>query len=466
MSKKLRFLVILSLILSFFVLAPLLILYSQGYHFYLDPESNRIKITQTGGIAIKVNPNGASVFLNGEFTERTSLLSSSVYINNLKPQKYNIKVEMESYYPWEKNLNVEEKHVAEAKNILLIPRDLEFRNLTSATEDFWIISEKEIILKEYSPEEEWSLKIFDLENNLKSHLISEKEISSKKPALLGLKYSSDLEEIILKIDLKERMIFYIIDLKQSSPELTPLDFLEIDIEEVEFNPQNPETLFFFRNGTLSQTNISGKNPQIVLQEITAYQFVQNNIYYLKDNGYICKNNLLFNSEQKLNNTPFSLKEKAKYQIKTINDYIFLLENDLLYFLNPVEEIFKKLSEKVKEIRFSTDSQKVVFFNNYEIWVFFLEEQKSQPKKEAFSKQLLIRFSEEINDVFWLNSYYLIFNLEKKIKVIEIDDRDKINSYEIFSSELSLEKLNWDFVNKSLYFLSDKKIFLSIKLDYL
>ncbi|KPJ55462.1 hypothetical protein AMJ49_07100 [Parcubacteria bacterium DG_74_2] len=186
MTKKARIILIFVLISLFFLITPVLILYSQGYRFDFENK----KITKTGGLFLKVLPKNADVFLDGRLKEKTSFFFGSVYINNLLPKKYNIRVEKEDYSVWEKNLEVKEKEVVEAKNITLIPKNLELQILSKEIEDFWILSEKEVILKEPAKdtvdENEWALKIFNLENNLKSHLISEKEISNKEPELLEL----------------------------------------------------------------------------------------------------------------------------------------------------------------------------------------------------------------------------------------------------------------------------------------
>ena len=80
---------------------------------------------------------------------------------------------------------------------------------------------------------------------------------------------------------------------------------------------------------------------------------------------------------------------------------------------------------------------------------FLEEEKEQPKKQAMEKQFINRFSEKVQNVSWLNSYYLIISMENKNKIIEIDDRDKINSYDL---ALATEKLLWDSSGKRLFFI--------------
>ncbi|MGB2762467.1 MAG: hypothetical protein WBC21_02900 [Minisyncoccales bacterium] len=453
MSKKTRTILICVLISLFFLITPILILYSQGYRFDFNSPDGGIKITQTGGLFLKVLPKNTEVFLDGKLNEKTSFFFGSVYIDNLLPKKYNIRVEKEGYNIWEKNLEVKEKEVIEAKNIILIPKNLELQTLSQQVEDFWILSKEKVILKEIS-EDEWALKIFNLENNLKSHLISEKEISKKEPELLELKISPNGEKVILKIGLKERLEHFILDLTESPNKLIFFDSLlpEPDIEKLDFHPQEPNIIFFFKNEKLFEFELSENSSQLVLEGILTYKILENSIYYIDKSGYIFKNNSSFGFEEKINNVPFPLKKEIKYTLKVEQGFIFILENNILYLFNPEKKDFEKIFEPIKNTKISPDGKKILYFNEHEIWTMFLEEQKEQPKKEAMAKQFLNRFSEKINNVSWLNSHYLIFNLEGKIKVIEIDDRDKMNNYELYSG---IKKFNWSSEFKQLYILTKK-----------
>ncbi len=139
---------------------------------------------------------------------------------------------------------------------------------------------------------------------------------------------------------------------------------------------------------------------------------------------------------------------------------FLLEeNDILYIFNGNKKSFQKLFEPVKNFKFSPDSQKLVYFNDYEIWVLFLEKKYDQPQKEAEEQLFITRFSEKIDEVFWYTNHYLIFNTGDKIKIAEIDDRDRINTVDL--TEFKEPKIFWG--NKKLYILSEENLYVSEEL---
>ncbi len=101
---------------------------------------------------------------------------------------------------------------------------------------------------------------------------------------------------------------------------------------------------------------------------------------------------------------------------------------------------------------SSDGQKVIEADKHEIWVKFLEDEK---------KIFLVRFSEIIGKVFWLNNYYLIFNVGDKIKVAETDDRDRLNIIDI--AEFKNPEIFWDTAGGKLYILSEGALYVSEKL---
>ncbi len=122
MTKTKRTLFFLACLLSFLLLAPFVVLYSQGYRMDFQER----KIVQTGAIYLKVWPGEARVYLNGDFEKKVSGFSRSLLIKNLLPKKYSVEVKKDGYQTWQKELRTDEKKVTEAKNIILFPENPEF----------------------------------------------------------------------------------------------------------------------------------------------------------------------------------------------------------------------------------------------------------------------------------------------------------------------------------------------------
>lgn len=272
MNKNFRSTLFFVCFILFLIVAPLMILSSQGYRVDLNPPEGRIKITQTGGLFLRVSPRQAEIFLDSKLKETTDFFFSSALIENLIPKKYQVLVKKQGYHSWQKEMEIREKEVTAIDNIFLFPENPEFKALT-------------------------------------------KEETSQ--------------------------------------------FL---------------TLF-------------NDNQEITLDEL-------------------------------------------------------LLDQDIYQAL-----------EQMNGFKLSPDSKKLIYFSDHEIWILFLKEKQNQPYKEAGEKLFLMRLSEKIKDVLWLNSYYLVFSTENKIKISEIDERDRINIIDLV--EYENPEIFFNKKDKRLYILSNE-----------
>lgn len=106
---------------------------------------------------------------------------------------------------------------------------------------------------------------------------------------------------------------------------------------------------------------------------------------------------------------------------------------------------------------SSDKKKVIEANEHEIWIWFPQKQNEQSLNGESDRLFLTRFSEKIGQVLWLNDYYLIFTLGEKIKIVEIDERDRLNMVDV--AEFENPTLFWDRDTKELYVLSANELYL-------
>ena len=420
MTKKTRTILFLICLFLFILIAPSVIFYSQGYRIDINPPAGGIKITQTGGLFLKIVPKQVEVFVDGKLKKKTDFFFGSVLIENLLPKKYKIQIKKEGYYPWEKNLEIKEKEVTEVKNIVLIQENPNFSILTREVKDFWVSpDERKIILFEEN-EKGWGLKLFDLERNVKSHLIDEKDIFREKVELFDLEFSSDSKEIFLEVGMEEQIKHFILEIDKIPPVLA---------ESEEHLPPFENTL--------------------------TYKAVGQDIYHLNNLGHLFKN------KEELTEKLFPVKLETEYTLEIFQDFVFLGEGQILYQFNLDSKSFEKFFEPIKDLKISPDYKKIVYFSNYEIWILFLKETSGQPQRKAGDKLFLIRLSEQIKDCFWFDSNYLVFNAGDKIKIAEIDDRDRINIVDV--AEFENPKIFWNKNDKKLYILSDENLYQSERL---
>ncbi|MBM3257728.1 MAG: hypothetical protein FJZ05_00725 [Candidatus Nealsonbacteria bacterium] len=426
MTKKTKTILFLICLLAFTLLAPSIVMYSQGYRLNFNPSENGKMITQTGGVFLKVAPKQVDIYINDKLKKRTDFLFGSVLIENLVPGKYKVEIKktnsQEEYYSWQKTLAIQEKQVAEAKNIVLFPKNITFSSLSTNVEQLWLSpDQKKIILKE-NEKDSWALKLYDLEKNIKSHLVNEEDFFVKEPQLIDLEFSNDSGSITLEISIKETIQSFSLDISQPKPSLK-------------------------RKGI-----IPAKTANSLLQEQAG-----NDLYYLDNFGYLFKN------KEKLAETPFSIKQETEYSLDVFNGNIFLKENSNLYKFNYDKKVFDNFFEGISILSLSPDGKKLLYASNNEMWVVFLEDKTDQPQKKSGDKVFLIRLSDQITNISWINDNYLAFLADNIIKIIEIDDRDKINIIDVFETKNLLEEGN---VNKMFWNRFDNKIYLFNEKGYL
>ncbi len=90
--------------------------YTSGYRI------KNFKIVETGGIYIYSPVTGSDIYINNKKKKKTNILKKDLFVQNLKPNTYNILVAKDGYWPWAKEVNVEEKHVSEAI-AFLVPKE-------------------------------------------------------------------------------------------------------------------------------------------------------------------------------------------------------------------------------------------------------------------------------------------------------------------------------------------------------
>jgi len=462
MSKRARTILFFICSALFFLTVPLVILYSQGYRLDLEKR----KIVKTGAFYFKTFPKEAMVFIDRKLEKSTDFFFGATLIENLLPKKYLVSIEKLGRQAWKKNLEIKEAQVTEAKNIILVPEDLKYGLLEKDVKEFSfspdgrkIVFKKDILDEKENP---WTLKLYDLERGIKSHIVDKKQLSEKEVILLGIIWAPDSERIILKTEIEKEVKFFLLDLKESPPNLKALGSLE-GAEQVFFHPKDSQKVFFSKKLEGSLVLFAGSfengSESLASKDMIAYKISEDGIFWMSKDGSLQKSDFSERS-QKLNFEPFPIGQEP-IEIEVFNSNIFLKESGKLFLLNENLRKFQEIGNNLEAFKISPDAKKICLWNGNEIWLVYLKEEQGQPEKKAGEKIFLTRFSEKIGKVFWLTSHYLIFNVESKIKIVEIDDRDEIQTWDL--SDFKNPEIYFNQKDKKLYIFSGENIFVSEKL---
>ena len=485
MTKRFKKILFFGLCLLFLISAPSVIFYSLGYRFDFE----NIKIVQTGGLFLKISPPGVIVDIDQELHKKTNFFFDSAFINGLIPKDYQVTIQKTDYHPWSKVLKIEEKQVTEAKNIVLFPKNPEFNLVNKDINDFFPAPDGKKIIFKLTGEMGWTLNSFNIETKEQKKLVSEQELKllqeDKKIneiSFLNLVWSDDSQRILIEISIKGQKRYLVLTTEPET-NLFILDS-ETSIKKISFSPSKSEELFFIalepkqklteedkkskiRKEVIFRLKSDGQ--QVMLknsspsfeQNIVSYLVIKDNIVWLTDSGFLYLGRLI-NSDRIelikiLNLKPINIYEETNYQI-IAKDFskIFLKRDETLYYLNPETHLLEQIFNSIKTVKFSQDMKKIIVSTGNQIWLFYLEEEYEQPKRKIGEKILLAGFPNEINNLFWLNNFYIIFQTNESIKIAEIDNRSRVNLIELTTFPCS--SISWSQEQKTLLVSSENNLF--------
>ncbi len=101
-------------VLLFLISIPLLILYSAGYRL-----NSALDLIRTGGMYVFVPYSGVEVSIGKSVVKETRVFSKNVFVQNLRPGSYDVKVEKAGYQSWYKQMRVFPQTVTEAHPFLI-----------------------------------------------------------------------------------------------------------------------------------------------------------------------------------------------------------------------------------------------------------------------------------------------------------------------------------------------------------
>lgn len=128
MTLKIRRLLFYSLTGLFLISGSVIIFYSNGLR--LDLET--LTINKLGAIFLKKMPDNAVVNIEkSNFHFESGILNSGLFIANLFPKTYHVKISKPGYRDWNKDLEVKPSLVTEVPPIILLPEKLEFKKIAS-----------------------------------------------------------------------------------------------------------------------------------------------------------------------------------------------------------------------------------------------------------------------------------------------------------------------------------------------
>jgi hypothetical protein len=485
-----------SLVLLFFIVAPVTVLNARGYRF----DIGRGVFVYSGAINLKANPQNFQVAINGQPNDSKQLnrINNSYNISGLLPGDYEIKLSQDGYNSWTKKTDVHSGVSSEFWNILLIREEYERTAYDAENVDRFFVSPKnnliaytenaqsglEVKLFDFNSEKtekalsfpEWRLLSEDRKENIEwspeeDHLSIPVE---KDVEIVPIVTTPVLKKALLKKEepKTEKKYAYFVANVSDATSFNLNEFLERDnIRDIRWDPEDKDYLFFLDGTDLFRTSIVDKNDlSLISSDVAAFNLSSAGIYFVTAPNNLAFRTSLNGKSDKNQITSFfpEVGNKIDRIIVYDDDRIaFIDSNKNLFVYNKGEKdtYFRKIGTSVEGLHFSDDGKKMLFWSNYEISVYFARDWLVQPTRSENEISNITRYSEIIKNVQWFKDYeHIIFSTGRWTKIIELDGRDHRNSADLINVNLDNPFIRYNNFLEKLYFTypeGDKTVLESI-----
>jgi hypothetical protein len=383
----------------FLIVAPLIILYTQGYRYNFE----RRTVQKTGIMIVSSIPRKADIYLNNtRYAER----QTPAKIERVLPGDYEIRLEKEGYHTWQKRLPVFENGSTFAEKVILwkksMPTIISSTPITAWQQQ---AGRGEIALLDSNG----SLSTLSPE---RAQITSATNINANEPR--DLKWSASQKKILSKIETTQNTQCEIISFeifKNPTIQKLPPEYIncfwDYSNDAIIYGAKKNKGLWRFDTFT--------KNEQLVgYATNTNALLIKDNIIYSHDGASVWRQNITNALIEKITDIAC-----VKCQLIQTNSHYLLLQDadrEQIHFIN--ENNQQKIATiSAKSINWLSGSV-LLFYNNWEIWIYDLN--KDQP-------ELITRFGTPVISAVWHpEGRHIFLTTNNEIKVIELDNRELRN----------------------------------------
>jgi hypothetical protein len=400
MKKRTRFFFIALGFTIFFILAPLIIIYTSGTLF----DFRQKQTVSTGILSVQTKPDDAEVYLNGK-SETTTPTS----IRFLQPGEYEVGIKKDGYFPWQKRLEIKSGKVSWVSEKLpelhLVKQDTNPTIITSGVIDAAYHNDFIIAL---------------IGDTIELFSKNEKTISViiKLPAVGQRIVTGSHNQFVIVTSAAGPIV---VDLEAKSATLVAA-FLETTILGI----LDTQTILAQSSGDLFLYDLLNKKKIPLLSQVSSATISGNTIYAIQKEGI----SLVLRARQ-LNGYELDLGQIIAAPlpeftnaelIVTNQKHIFVVDSKILYRIN---ETLEPILYDVLSWRYDEHRQSLLFKTSSELYYYDPIDSKSV---------LITRFNEPIHDPILEPSIgYIFFTQGTETVALELDNRDRQNRYGLYQT---------------------------------
>ncbi|EKD46573.1 MAG: hypothetical protein ACD_67C00168G0002 [uncultured bacterium] len=454
-TKKLFFWTLVAL---FWLTATVIIGYAFGYRFNFQ---NGVFV-YAGSITLKTTPQQVNVYVDGILMPSSSFsrLNNSYHVGGIKPGSYLLEVKAPGYQSWSKKVSVHSGISTEFWNIVLTQNSYAREDYDSpGIQKFFISPRKNLAAFSQQVENDFLVKILDPGTLEMEQVFSSNEYAFTNDDKENIEWSPQAHRIIIP-SIKENEKNYFIVTLETQETLNLKDLTEQgNLSHVRWDPKSKDVLFYMSDDKLYRLDLNdSQNKQVVAEQISSYDLTPKSLFYFQLPEGIVYQTSFDGSDAPTQITtagPQNMSDNS-YQIIVYDEdrMVFLNKSHNLYIYNNGEEnsYFHELSNNALGSQFSDDGKKLLFWNDHEISAYFVRKWEVQPVRNEDESMSITKFSDTIGNVQWTRDYeHALFTNNKKVKLIEIDNRDHRNMMDVLALNDNSSLLVNNFTDSKLYY---------------
>jgi len=446
LSRTTRRLIVAGLIILFLVVAPMLILYAQGFRYDFAGKS----IEQVGMIMVSYDPTEATATVDGEAASFDITALGYDRFSDLTPGEYYTEVSLAGYHTWSKTLEAVPEVVTWARYVTLFLDDPEPQDLVTM-EQIWT--------QAISPDQRWlciggkidgqtTIRLQPLieNDNLGTETFRLTELDPRLDPNAEVKeiiFAPDSNHIMLHLQEKDNNTYLSFSRELSSEEPTIIlnDYIK-NISEVRWHPENASIFYVLSENDLFRLAPSVRQtPRKLASQVLGFDPNISGLYFIRPRDVQIRDELQASlKKMELDgSSPETMTEDIEltdsYQIATSAEERIAIRTNTgrLYTYLPEAEKTERIAMDASAMEWSLDNDNeestdelLMYANDYEIYTY-------DPTIE--NSEAITRYTEKINNAFWYtgNYKYIVFSVGNKIKIIELDETDRRNCADIWQA---------------------------------
>jgi hypothetical protein len=426
MKQKYRQLFFYTFLLGFLISAPLVLLYTAGYRYH--PTLG--KIVKTGVVSVTSIPKNATISIDNERQN----LKTPATIDNVYATDHLIRVEKEDYLPWEKTVSVASNQTTFVEDIVLF-LDARSKLLTiiDITELFISPSHLRTVytIKEGSYREIWSLEKDENEPILLARIPASFDDTA------SLAWSSKERYLLLHTESEDTNSYAVLS-------TTKDDTITLESEDILtawWDIQNESILYYQTEEKLVSFDITNESKTVLdfsAQAVTS-----------ADQGYF----IISKNSEKTTLAHYTQSDLTTLTYLPLGEYVFLTAPSDVLFLH--EQSHNRIllidpNNASNPILLNTPATSWQWWGHYDL-LYSDGYSLSRYNTGTKTTDTFLRLSEKITDSAWHPFGTYVFYVQSgAISVIELDDRDNVNTYKL-SDEQNIAGIWMDEEATSLHY---------------